>query len=53
MAAMSQPEVNVTVPVTNVTDPQAMVGALESRQGQNAIVNAIEMNPDIVRRALS
>lgn len=46
---------NVTVPVTiqNITDPSEIASALNSSQGQSAIVNAISQNPDAVRRALN
>lgn len=53
MLQQAPPQVNVNVPVTNITDPQAMIGAMESSQGQNAIINAIQQNPDLIKRALN
>jgi len=50
---MAAPEVNVNVPITNVSDPKAVIGAIESSQGQSAIMNVIQQNPDAIRRALN
>jgi TP901 family phage tail tape measure protein len=47
------PEVNVTVPITNVNDPQEAIAALESAQGQAAIMNTISSNPQTIKRLLS
>lgn len=47
------PNVEVPVNITNVTDPKATVAAIESGQGQKAILNVISSNPDAIKRALS
>lgn len=47
------PNVNVPVEIINITDPSAIPAAMESAQGQKAILNVIGQNPDSVRRALS
>jgi len=51
--AGAAPNVNVPVEIINVTDPSAIPAAMESAQGQKAILNVIQSNPDSVRRALS
>jgi len=52
-AAGAAPEVNVDNQIVNVVDPSGIVAAMESAQGQKAILNVIQLNPDSVRRALS
>jgi tape measure domain-containing protein len=47
------PQVNVTPIINNITDPSAMVSAIESNGGQKAILNAISQNPEAIRRALN
>lgn len=47
------PQVNVPVQITNITDPSAIPAAMESAQGEKAILNVIQQNPDSIRRALS
>lgn len=47
------PKVEVTVPITNVTDPAAIPAGIESTAGQKAVMNVLQQNPDAVRRALS
>jgi len=51
--AGAAPNVNVPVEIINITDPSAIPAAMESAQGQKAILNVIGQNPDSVRRALS
>lgn len=51
--AGAAPNVNVPVEIVNITDPSAIPAAMESAQGQKAILNVIGQNPDSVRRALS
>lgn len=51
--AGAAPNVNVPVEIINVTDPSAIPAAMESAQGQKAILNVIQSNPDSVKRALS
>ena len=56
LAAMGQqaaPEVTVPVTINNVTDPEGIVSVLESGAGQQAILNTIQQNPDIIKRQLS
>jgi tape measure domain-containing protein len=53
MGQMAAPEVTVPVSITNITDPSAIVSAIESSGGQQAIVNAIAQNPDAIKRALN
>jgi tape measure domain-containing protein len=53
MGQMAAPEVTVPVSITNITDPSAIVSAIESSGGQQAIVNAISQNPDAIKRALN
>jgi len=53
MGQMAAPEVVVPVSITNITDPSAIVSAIESSSGQQAIVNAIAQNPDAIKRALN
>ena len=51
--AGASPNVNVPVEIVNITDPSAIPAAMESAQGQKAILNVIQQNPDSIRRALS
>lgn len=52
-AGMAAPEVNVPVNIVNVTDPAAIPAGIESAQGQKAVLNVIQSNPDSIKRALS
>jgi hypothetical protein len=47
------PQVNVPVTVNNITDPSAIVSALESGSGEKAIMNMIANNPEAIRRVLN
>ncbi len=51
--AAAAPEVNVTVPITNVSDPSAIPAGIESTAGQKAVMNVLQQNPEAVKRALS
>jgi len=51
--AGAAPNVNVPVEIINISDPSAIPAAMESSQGQKAILNVIQSNPDSVKRALS
>jgi tape measure domain-containing protein len=51
-SAESSP-VNVTVPVTNIVDPQGAIAAIESSRGSQAILNVISQNPDAIKRVLN
>lgn len=53
MGQSAAPQVTVPVNIQNITDPSEIASALNSSQGQSAIVNAISQNPDAVRRALN
>jgi len=48
-----QTNVEVPVNIQNVVDPSGMVAAIDSPQGQKAILNVIQLNPDAVKKALS
>jgi len=37
---------NVTVPITNVSDPSEIPAALETEEGQQAVLNVMRRNPD-------
>jgi tape measure domain-containing protein len=50
---MGAPNVEVPVTVNNITDPSAIVSAIETGGGQQAIVNAISANPEAIKRALN
>lgn len=47
------PNVEVPVTVNNITDPSAIVSAIESGGGQKAIMNTIAQNPEAIRKALN
>jgi tape measure domain-containing protein len=47
------PNVEVPVTVNNITDPSAIVSAMESGAGAKAIANVIAQNPEAIRRALN
>lgn len=40
------------IKIVNVIDPQEAIAALDSASGEQIILNAIERNPDVVRRLL-
>lgn len=53
MGGAMAPEVNVPVTVNNITDPSAIVSALESGSGEKAILNMIANNPEAIKRVLN